>query len=69
MGRRHIHFIRKDKTPNKQVRPIEEFEKEIAAGKYYGTENSKLDHHYYSVSELPEPLREEGKRLYDNPPS
>ncbi len=56
-------YTKTDK-PNKYVRPIEEFVKNIGAGKHYGTDTKAgLDHWYYSVSELPDIIRPEAQEV------
>lgn len=44
----------KTDTPNKHVRPIEEFRDKIGARKHYGTESGGFDHWYNSVNDLPQ---------------
>lgn len=44
----------KTDTPNKHVRPIEEFRDKIGAGKHYGTDKGGFDHWYNSVEDLPQ---------------
>ncbi len=56
-------YTKTDK-PNKHVRPIEEFVKNIGASKHYGTDKkSGLDHWYYSVDELPDIIRPEAQEI------
>jgi hypothetical protein len=43
--------------------PIEEFKNRVGAGKHYGTDSGGLDHWYYSVYDLPEPIRENALRI------
>ena len=47
-----ISYTKTD-TPNKHVRPIEEFRDKVGAGKHYGTENDGFDHWYNTVNDLP----------------
>lgn len=44
----------KTDTPNKHVRPIEEFRNKIGAGKHYGTDSGGFDHWYNSADDLPQ---------------
>jgi len=55
--------VTKTSTPSKNVMPIEEFKKRVGAGKHYGTDYGSFDHWYYSVADLPKPIRENAFRI------